>query len=117
ALPTELGKVPSSRIRHRQPHLPNRLLHPEFAELALLEGEDDLDGCLYFDWLVVEHIRAIAPGFDRVGGWAAQDGRSADDVKSLNRAGFGYVRAQQDGSAHASSFRELWIDRCGFVNQ
>src|SRR5580658_10130162 len=63
ALPTEPGKVPSSRIRHRQPHLPNRLLHPEFAELALLEGEDDLDGCLYFDWLVVEHIRAIAPGF------------------------------------------------------
>ena len=85
--------------------------------LVLVESKDDLDRRLHLNRLVVQHVRAIVPVFDRVGGRGTQDGRTTNYVESGNCARFGNARAEQDGAADVGGFCELGIGGRCFVEQ
>src|SRR5215831_15615577 len=81
------------------------------------QGEDHVDCGLHLDGFVVEQVRPVTPGLDRIERRLLQHGGAGDDVKVLNGPGLGNRGLDDDGSGDARCFSNRRINRRGLLDQ
>src|SRR6202044_883371 len=81
------------------------------------QAEDDVDGGINFNRIVVEKVRAIAPGADRIEGSLLQHGRSADDAEILDGSSLGDCGLQDHGTGDARGLGDRRVNRLRLLQQ